>query len=124
EGDESHEHVALFKNYSADFYELLDVQYPQPRMVPLNGKPDNTVGRSLTAQREGNMLRVTNNTTQPVLIHRLFTSGAEDADEQLLNVVVDSGETIELRPDEITDTSSLEVRVVRELDMIVPRTRC
>jgi hypothetical protein len=124
EGDVSHEHVAVFKNYSADFFELLDVQYPQPRALHLNGETDNGVGKSLTTQREGNLLRVTNHTKQPVLIQSLRLSDAEGAEEEMLNVVVDGGETIELRPDELTDDASLIVRLVRELDMIVPRTRC
>jgi hypothetical protein len=124
EGDSSHEHVAVFKNYSADFFELLDVQYAQPRELHLNGELDNRVGKSLTTRREGNILYVTNHTTQPVLIQSIRLGEAEDAEEELLNVVVDGGETVELRPDELTDDASLIVRVVRELDMIVPRTRC
>lgn len=124
EGDESHEHVALFKNYSPDFFELLDVQFPQPRALYFNGDEEKRIGKSLTAEREGNLLRVTNHTHQPVLIMSLRLSESVDADEELLNVVVDGGETIELRPDELTDEASLLVRVVRELDMIVPRTRC
>jgi hypothetical protein len=124
EGDASHEHVAVFKNYSADFFELLDVQYPQPRALHLNGDPHNGVGKSLTTKREGNVLYITNSTAQPVLIQSLRLSDSEDAEEELLNVVVDGGETVELRPDKLTDEASLMVRVVRELDMIVPRTRC
>src|SRR5690606_35545233 len=31
----AHEHVAIFKNYSPDFYELLDVQFPQHQSLPL-----------------------------------------------------------------------------------------
>jgi hypothetical protein len=124
EGDESHEHVALFKNYSSDFFELLDVQYPQPRALHLNGEPDNTLGKSVTAFREGNLLRVTNHTSNPILIQSLRMSDAEDAEEEPLNVVIDGGQSVELRPDGVTDEASLIVRVVRELDMIVPRNRC
>lgn len=124
EGDESHEHVAVFKNYSGDFFELLDVQYPQPRELHLNGETDGTVGRAIRAVREGPLLRVTNNTSQPMLIQSLRLGDDEDADEEPLNVVVDGGETVEMRPDEITDEATLVVRIVRELDMIVPRTRC
>ena len=124
EGDESHEHVAVFKNYSADFFELLDVQYPQPRELHVSGEQDNTVGKSLSTTREGNLLRVTNNTSQPVLILSLRASDAANADEEMLNVVIDGGETVEVRPDELTDEAVLVVRIVRELDMIVPRARC
>jgi hypothetical protein len=124
EGDVSHEHVAVFKNYSPDFFELLDVQYPQPRALHLDGETDHTVGKGVTARREGDTLHVTNNSTQPVLIMSLRVSDADDAEEEMLNVVVDGGETVELHPEHCTDESSLIVRVVRELDMIVPRTRC
>lgn len=124
EGDESHEHVALFKNYSADFFVLLDVQYPQPRSLRVNGQVDNTVGKTVTAHREGNVLRVTNHTTQPVLIQSIHRDDTPEDDEEMLNVVVDGGEFVEMRPDGLTDDASLTVRVVRELDMVVPRTRC
>jgi hypothetical protein len=124
EGDTSHEHVAVFKNYSPDFFELLDVQYPQPRTLHLNRELDNTLGKSLTVLREGDTLRVTNHTTQPVLIQSIRLGSALDAEEEMLNVVVDGGECVDLHPDELTDDASLVVRVVRELDMIVPRTRC
>lgn len=124
EGDTSHEHVALFKNYSADFFELLDVQYPQPRELHLNGAEGARLGDSITAVREGPMLRVTNSSQQPVLIISLRHGDEPDADEEMLNVVVDGGETVELRPDDLADEASLLVRVVRELDLIVPRTRC
>ena len=124
EGDESHEHVALFKNYSPDFFELLDVQYPQPRALHFNGDEAEHIGKSLTAVRQGKRLRVKNHTQQPVLIMSLRLSDALDAEEEMLNVVVDGGETIELQPDDMTDEASLIVRIVRELDMIVPRTRC
>jgi hypothetical protein len=134
EGDESHEHVAVFKNYSPDFFELLDVQYPQPRQLPLNCEPDDTLGKSVSAVVEGNLLLVTNHTTQPILVLSLKHGTVEggnlgadaevDADEDMLNVVVDGGETVELRPNEISDDATLVVRIVRALDMIVPRTRC
>ena len=38
EGDEVHEHVGILKNYSADFIEILEVQYPQRQALAL--KPD------------------------------------------------------------------------------------
>jgi hypothetical protein len=123
EGGESHEHVAVFKNYSADFYELLDVQYPQSRSLHLNGE-HKELHESLSIERDGNNLRVTNLTNHPVLIQGLRQGDGEDAEEEMLNVVVDGGETVELHPEKVTDDSSLMVRVVRELDMVVPRARC
>ena len=124
EGDESHEHVAVFKNYSADFFELLDVQYPQPRSLHLYGTVDQVLSKSITTERDGQMLRVTNHTSQPVLILSIRMGSAANAEEDMLNVVMDGGETVELHPEHLTEDASLNVRVVRELDMIVPRTRC
>jgi hypothetical protein len=124
EGDSSHEHVAVFKNYSADFFELLDVQYPEPHSYHLNGEKDELVAKNMTIERDGNLLRVTNQSTHPVLIQSLRSSDAEDAVEEMLNVVVDGGETVLLHPAKLTDQSALMVSLVRELDMIVPRTRC
>jgi hypothetical protein len=124
EGDESHEHVAVFKNYSPDFFELLDLQYPQPRALHLNGEAEQQLGNGISVHREDAMLRVTNHTSQPVLIQSLRLGDAEDAEEEMLNVVIDGGESVELHPERLTDRASLMVRVVRELDMIVPRTRC
>jgi hypothetical protein len=124
EGEESHEHVAVFKNYSADFIELLDVQYPQPQTYHLSGQPDNRVAKSLVTERDGKILRVRNTSEQPILIQSIKMSNAPDADEEMLNVVVDGGEVVELQPAGLTDDATLVVRIVRELDMVVPRTRC
>lgn len=123
EGGEAHEHVAVFKNYSSDFFELLDVQYPQSRSLHLNGHQQKLLD-SVTVERENNTLRVTNHTTHPVLIVSLRLGARADAEEDMLNVVVDGGETIDLHPEELPDDASLMMRVVRELDMIVPRARC
>jgi len=124
EGDEAHEHVAVLKNYSADFIELLDVQYPEPQTYHLTGQPDNRVAKSLVTERDGKILRVRNTSEQPVLIQSIKMSSKPDAEEEMLNVVVDGGEVVELQPDGLTDDATLVVRIVRELDMVVPRTRC
>lgn len=124
EGEESHEHVAVFKNYSSDFIELLDVQYPQPQTLHLSGDVDARLAKSLVTERDDKTLRVTNTSTQPILIQSIKLHGSEDEEEEMLNVVVDGGETVELQPEGLTDKATLVVRVVRELDMIVPRTRC
>jgi len=124
EGEESHEHVAVFKNYSSDFIELLDVQYPQPQTLHLKGQAESRAAKALITQRDGNILRVTNTSEQPVLIQSIRMHPGQDAEEEMLNVVVDGGETVELQPEGLTDEATLVVRMVRELDMVVPRTRC
>ena len=96
-----------------------DVQFPQKQSLPIAQKSD-VKSRSFTATVENGTIRVPNRTEQPLLIQSLK---AEDS-EELLNVVVDGGETVELHSEDELSAAELQVRVVRELDMVVPRTRC
>ena len=120
EGDEVHEHVGIFKDYSADFIEVLDVRYPQRQVVALTagGKFE---GQGIAIVSEAGSVRLTNHNDWPILVHSM-TSGEQ---EQTINAVVDGGETIDLCvSDEAVQDAKLNLRVVQELDMIVPRSRC
>ena len=119
EGNEVHEHVGLFKNYSTDFIEVLDVRYPQRQMVSVTagGKFE---GQGLVVVREPDCVQLTNLNEWPVLVHSL-TCGDE---EQLINAVVDGGEKIELSVSPTADNARLNLRVAQELDILVPRSRC
>ena len=120
EGDELHEHVGILKNYSADFIEILEVQYPQRQALAL--KPDGAFEseRLVVVGRNG-VLEVCNHDSWPILILALIEGDREDP----INAVVDSGETIILHPQShLSGNTRLKVQMVRELDMILPRTRC
>jgi hypothetical protein len=119
EDNEVHEHVGIFKNYSPDFLEILDVQYPERKVVdlPLQGRSKAT---PVQVTVEGGKLTVLNRKSQPLLIHSLEVGDAEE----LLNVVVNSGESIDLFPEIPFAQAKLNVRAVRELDLVVPRIRC
>lgn len=118
-GDEIHEHVGIFKNYSSDFIEILDVQFPQRQLLALT--PTSALQSGwVTAEIEREGLKVTNQTDQPILLQSI-DSGEE---EEMLNVVVDDRDTIEIFPETKSERIELHIRVVRELDMIIPRTRC
>ena len=119
EGDEVHEHVGIFKNYSEDFIEVLDVRYPQRQMVAVTsgGKFE---GEGLTVVRDPSCVRLTNLNEWPVLVHSL-TCGQQ---EQLINAVVDGGERIELSVSSTADDAKLNLRIAHELDILVPRNRC
>ncbi len=121
EDGEVHEHVGIFKNYSADFYEILDVQFPIPQSVPVEKDCTVATDRITAVESEGE-LRVNNHCNFPVLIQALKSADGV-ASEDLLNVVVDAGEEIVLHPPTAFEKAKLQVKVVRELDMIVPRTR-
>ncbi len=128
EGAEVHEHVGIFKDYSADFVEILDIQFPQDQAVTLT--TDMTFeSESICVSVFGDKLRITNDDPRPILIRSLHSSDpakqGSDPAEQTIDAVVDTGETIELHLGERTpDQLRLNMQVVRELDMIVPRTRC
>ena len=120
EDNEVHEHVGIFKNYSSDFIELLDVRYPQPHVVDLAAAA-RFEGQGLMIEKLPGQLRVTNHNEWPVLVHSLASSEREE----LINAVVDGGERIELNLDDgAAETARLSVRVAEDLDMIFPRSRC
>ena len=120
EGDEVHEHVGILKNYSADFIEILEVQYPQRQALAL--KPDGAFEseRLVVFGRNGG-LGVSNHDSWPILIVALTAGDREEP----VNAVVDSGETIMLHPEtQSLGNARLHIQMVRELDMILPRNRC
>ncbi len=118
EDDTVHEHVGIFKNYSPDFIELLDIQFPHKQALSLG--PDGCDdSECLEITVDGDKLTASNPSEQPVLIQSVHLGD----EERLLNAVVDSGESVELFMQGSLEKAVLHVRVVRELDMVVPRTR-
>ncbi len=120
EGSELHEHVGIFKNYSSDFLEILDVQYPFPQVVTVgeNGCEETEI---LQVERLPQALQVHNMTGHPLFLRRLVS---DDGQEVLLSAVVDAGEQATVPLPEGFENGHLEVRRVRELDMLMPRSRC
>jgi hypothetical protein len=120
EGEEVHEHVGILKNYSADFIEVLEVQYPQRQAFAL--KPDGAFeSERLVVFGRNGVLEVSNHDSWPILIVSLTAGGLAEP----VNAVVDSGETIMLHPaSQSLGNARLHVQFVRELDMILPRNRC
>ena len=119
EGGEVHEHVGVFKDYSAQFVEFLDVQYPQRQGVPIQIEKDAQTDRVHVWTGAG-QLHVENLKEEPLLIQTLRWGGQE----RFLNVVVDGGEKVDLHLDGELSQAELHMQVVRELDMVLPRTHC
>jgi tetratricopeptide (TPR) repeat protein len=119
EDDEVHEHVGIFKNYSPDFLEILDLQYPERKVVELPLHEHSETNLVQVSVQNGRMI-VSNHKSQPLLVHALEV----DDSEELLNVIVNSGESIDLFPETQFTKAKLHVRTVRELDLVVPRIRC
>ena len=120
EGNEIHEHVGIFKNYSADFIELLDVRYPQRHAVSVAAGA-RFEGQGLIIEKQPGCVHLTNRNEWPVLLH----SAVYNAREELINAVVDGGESIDLHlSDAEAESARLNVRIPEDLDIIIPRSRC
>ena len=119
EEDEVHEHVGIFKNYSADFLEFLDVHFPFKHSLALQPGCEVSTDR-ITAVAANGSVRVHNYCNYPILLQSLRM---DDGEEELLNVVVDGDEEVKLFPGQKFQNASLQIKIIRELDMIVPRSR-
>ena len=119
EAGEVHEHVGVFKDYSAQFIEFLNVQYPQRQVVPFQIEKDAQTDRVHVWTKAG-QLSVENLKEEPLLLQTLRWAGQE----RFLNVVVDGGEKVDLHLEGELTQAELHMQVARELDMIVPRSHC
>lgn len=119
EDGQVHEHVGIFKNYSADFLEILDVFFPNKETMSIGVEGVAQVS-DIEATLQAGLLTIENRSTQPVLVESLH-AGEE---VQMLNVVVDTGEKVVVHPEQSVNTARVHLRVVRELDMLVPRAHC
>jgi tetratricopeptide (TPR) repeat protein len=120
EGDEVHEHVGIFKNYSQDFIEILDVRYPQRHALAV-ATGARFEGEGLVVEKDPGCLRLLNTNEWPVLVHSLEYPDRNE----LINAVVDGGEEAQLSISDLAaQTAKLHVRIPEELDFIVPRSRC
>ena len=118
EGDEMHEHVGIFKEYSAAFLHLLDVEYPHAWTLEV--PTDETVesGR-VSVGRDGDSLRVGNRGDRPVLIVAMEHAETEHP----IDALVGAGETVTLPLEASPGKVRLQLQTVRDIDMIVPRSR-
>jgi hypothetical protein len=83
EGDEIHEHVGIFKEYSSDFLHLLDVEFPEPWTLDLAAaRPTEHAG--MAAAWEGDVLKVSNRGARPVLVVAVDAGGGERSVDALV----------------------------------------
>jgi hypothetical protein len=117
EGDEVHEHAAIFKEYSAVFLHLLDVAYPDTWSLDVGPSAAVDSG-NVVASMDGGSLRVANGGDRPVLI-----IATESGDvERSVDALVEAGGAVTL-PVATPGRVRLRLQTVRDLDMIVPRSR-
>lgn len=117
EGDELHEHAGIFKEYSAMFLHLLDVEYPDTWSLEVGPAGTATSG-SVVATLDASALKVANGGGRPVLVLAI-----EEGDtERDVDALVEAGGSVTL-PIAEPGRMRLRLQTVRDVDMIVPRSR-
>ncbi len=113
-----HEHSGVFKEYSADFLELLDVYYPLPHEVNLDGKTEVQIADKVTIILGDEELRVCNKADQPQHLERIEVGETETE----LNAILPGGEEMVVPIAAEGQAINLHIRIASRLDMIVPRS--
>lgn len=114
-----HEHVGVFKNYSPDFLEVLQIEVPKVESLTIrNG--ENFLSGNISANLQDNHLRFENLGRRPILLNALD----EGEDEQLLNLLVEPNSDMTISVENLKDSFRLFLQSVNEMDLIIPRTRC
>lgn len=117
ENEVIHEHSGVFKDYSADFLELLDVYYPLPQEVDLDGEKEYRIADKITITLDDKEMRVHNQADQPQHLERI-EAGEEQTE---LNAILPPGEEMVVPIAAGGRTVKLHLRIASRLDMIVPR---
>ena len=117
-GDSVIGHVGIFKEYTRDFHEILDVQFPCQELIPV-AQQNTHVLAGLEISADNDVVRIKNNSAAPVMLLALKTRHQE----QLLDVVVDPDGEVNIYPQFEFTQAILHARVIRELDILIPRTR-
>lgn len=118
EGDEIHEHAGIFKDYSGDFLHILDVQYPQSRVIEFTAERPVEHAR-IAVSREGEVVTIANHGRRPALVQGIDAGGGERG----VDAIVEPEGAIDLRVEAAADRVRLRLQTVCDLDMIVPRAR-
>jgi hypothetical protein len=120
EGDVVYEHVGILKDYTADFFEILDVHYPNQAAVQLRGEVDCSDDGHICVRREGEILHVSNPGASSLFLQRLRVGDQVKP----LQAVLDKDDELDLHLPEGTAPDAeieLGVKVIRNLDWILPR---
>jgi tetratricopeptide (TPR) repeat protein len=119
EGGTVHEHIGILRDYTADYLEMLDVQYPKQAVLSVDQEEDDREEQNMRIVRHGESLHVTNIGETSLLIERLRVGDQV----KTLNAVLDKEDQLELHAPRGTGetTAVIDARVIRQLDWILPR---
>lgn len=119
EGGVTYEHIGILKDYTADYLEILDVQYPREAQVQVGQQEQVREERNMRTVRRADCLTVTNTGENSLLIQQLRIGDQV----KTVNAVLDKGDELELHlpADAAEGSIAIEAKVVRQLDWILPR---
>lgn len=119
EGETVYEHIGVLKDYTADYLEVLDVQYPKQAVLEMDQEEECREEENIRVERHGDNLHVTNIGEASLLLERLRIGDQV----KILNAVLDKDDEVDLHlpPDTGESAVAIDAKVVRQLDWILPR---
>ena len=114
-----YEHIGVLKDYTADYLEVLDVHYPNQTQVKVR-EQDCCQEQNLRVTREGDTLHVSNIGETSLFLQRLRAGDTVTP----INAVLDKDDELDLHlpSDAPAQDVELEVKIIRHLDWILPRS--
>ncbi len=112
------EYVGVLKEYSSDFLEVLDVKSPQDCSFKIKSSERKCEKGNVSVIIEDKTLKIHNSSSQPVLLNGIKASDYE----QDIDAVIDKGEELSYKLERDFPELEISLRIVREADIIVPRS--
>jgi hypothetical protein len=112
------EYVGILKEYSSNFIEVLDVEYPSHTAVKVDRGMGRLLSKGVVCDLEGDSLEIRNGSPEPITIDTVIA-----AEEIGLDKTIPSGDTwrTELPPG--CGEVEVSARTFRKADLLIPRTR-
>ena len=119
EGGAVHEHIGILRDYTGDYLEMLDVQYPKQAILSIEQEEASREEDNMRVERHGNDLHITNIGETSLLIEQLRVGDLTRS----INAVLDKSDDLELHlPSGAKEAAvQIDAKVVRQLDWILPR---
>lgn len=114
-----YEHIGVFKDYTSEFLEILDVHYPNQTQVRVL-EEECCEEQNLRVVRDGDVLHVSNVGQTSLFLQRLRVG----SEAKPLNAVLDKDDelTLHLPQDASANDVELDVKIIRHLDWVLPRS--
>ncbi len=112
------EYVGILKEYSSNFIEVLDVDYPSHTAVKVDRGMGRMLSKGVVCDLDGDSLEIRNGGPEPITIDTVIAAAEIRLDE-----TIPSGDTwrTELPPG--CGEVEVRARTVRKADLLIPRTR-